>query len=216
MTVKEKIQLAGSPQRLSISSDGNKIAYLDLKTSNIYILDLENDYSNKLITNYPNTSKLLLGNNVIYLVSRTKPELRIVNFDLLQDNEITKTKKDKKREKYKKNEDKKVEAETVTTDVYSSFDFNEGNDEDEEKEEGELLANAKTYSTSIKDVNIGAKPLDMYLYNGNIFILCAGNNTIYKYNTLNGDLYSDKLPVDGFSKAFTPVPDSNYAVVTNM
>ncbi len=211
MTVKEKIQLVGSPQRLSISSDGNKIAYLDLKTSNIYVLDMENEYSNKLITNYPNTSKLILGNNVIYLVSRTNPNLRIVNFDLLQDNEITKTKKDKKHDKLKKEEDSKEDAEAMTTDLYTAFDF-----EDKDEQEGELLPNAKTYSTSIKDIEIGIKPIDINLYNGKLFVLCAGNNTVYTYNLSDGTLNSEKLPVDGFSKAFTPVPNSNLAVVTNM
>lgn len=217
MTMKEKIQLVGAPQRLSISDDGNRIAYLDLKTSNIYVLDLENDYSNKLITNYPNTTKLILDNNVIYLVSRTTPTLRVVNFDLFQDSEITKTKKDKKREKQKKEEDKNDDAETDTSDIYTSFEFDEGsNDEEKDKKEDDLLQNVKTYSTSIKDINVGKKPVDMYEYNGNIFVLCAGDNTVYSYNISNGNVKSDKLPVDGFSKAFSPVPNSNLAVITNM
>lgn len=217
MTMKEKIQLVGAPQHLAISDDGNQIAYLDLKTSNIYILDLENDYANKLITNYPNTTKLILENNVLYLISRTTPKLRVVSFDLLQDTKITKTKKDKKREKQKKEEDKKDDAEISTSDIYTSFDVDDGSDEDGQNEkEGELLPNVKTYSTSIKDVNIGKKPLDMYEYNDNIFVLCAGDNTVYIYNLASGNVKSDKLPVDGFSKAFSPVPNSNLAVITNM
>ena len=214
MTMKEKIRLAGSPQRLSVSQDGKRIAYLDLKTSNIYILDLENEYENKLITNYPNTSKLILGNNVLYLIARTSPELRIAAFDLFQDNEITKTKKDKKRDKLKRQADKEADADTATEDLYTVLEFDE--EESELEREGELLPEAKTYSTSIKDVDIGKKPVDMYVYKDNIFVLCAGNNTVYKYNLSNGNLSSDKLPVDGFSKAFSPVPNSNLAVITNM
>jgi len=214
MTMKEKIQLVGAPQRLSVSEDGNRIAYLDLKTSNIYILDLENEYENKLITNYPNTSKLILGNNVLYVIARTSPELRIVDFDLLQDNVITKTKKDKKRDKIKKQADKEADADTATDDLYGGFEFDES--DSSSSPEGELLPDVKTYSTSIKDINIGKKPVDMYLYNGSIFVLCAGDNTVYKYNTANGSLNSNKLPVDGFSKAFSRVPDSNLAVITNM
>ncbi len=213
MTVKEKIQLIGSPQRLSISPDGTKIAYLDLKTSNIYVLDMEDEYSNKLITNYPNTSKLILGNNVIYIVSRTAPKLRIVNFDLLQDNEKTKTKKDRSQDKLKKEEEKKNNAELITGDLYSDFDFKEVNGEEQE---GELLPNVKSYSTSIKDVNVGKKPIDMILYNDNIFVLCAGDNTVYKYNISSSNISSEKLPSDGFSKSLTPVPNSNLAVITNM
>ena len=218
MTMKEKIQLIGAPQRLSISDDGKKIAYLDLKTSNIYVLDLENDYANKLITNYPNTTKLILENNILYLISRTTPKLRIVTFDLLQDNEKTKIKKDKKKEKQKKEEDKAADAEIATNDIYSMIEFDDSLTEDEKEElvGDQLLQSAKTYSTSIKDINIGKKPVDMYEKNGNIYVLCAGDNTVYRYNIASGDLKSDKLPVDGFSKAFSPVPNSNLAVITNM
>ncbi len=215
MTMKEKIQLIGSPQRLSISDDGKKIAYLDLKTSNIYVLDLENDYANKLITNYPNTTKLILENKVLYVISRTTPKLRIVSFDLIQDNEKTKTKKDKKKEKQKAEEEKAEDAEIATNDIYTSFEI-EDIPKEEEKEDNQLLQNAKTYSTSIKDINIGQKPIDMYESNGQIFVLCAGDNTVYRYNIASGDVKSDKLPVDGFSKAFSPVPNSNLAVITNM
>ena len=215
MTMKEKIQLIGAPQRLSISEDGKKIAYLDLKTSNIYVLDIENDYANKLITNYPNTTKLILENNVLYVISRTKPKLRIVSFDLIQDNEKTKTKKDKKKEKQKAEEEKAEDAEIATNDIYTSFEIDDGSNE-EEKEDDQLLQNTKTYATSIKDINIGQKPIDMYEANGQIYVLCAGDNTVYRYNITNGVVKSDKLPVDGFSKAFSPVPNSNLAVITNM
>ena len=59
MSMKEKIQLVGSPQRMSLSSDGTKLAYTDMKTSNVYILDLVNDYENKLITKFPNITKMI-------------------------------------------------------------------------------------------------------------------------------------------------------------
>ena len=210
MSMKEKIQLVGAPQRLSISADGNKIAYVDMKTSNIYILDLANDYSNKLITNYPNTSKIILGNNVLYAISRTEPKLRIINFDLYQDNKTAKTRMDRKRDKIKKEENKKQEAESATNDIYSGFDFIDT------KKEEESLQNMKMYSTSIKEVEIGQKPVDMYSYNSNIYVLCASDNTVYSYNIANGEIKSEKLPIEGFSKAFSHVPNSNLAIITNM
>lgn len=213
MSIKEKIQLVGSPQKLSVSADGTKIAYSDLKTSNIYILDLENEYENKLITNYPNISKLILDGNTMFLIARTSPALRIVSFDLLQDNEVTKTKKDKNRKKQEKDAAKRQSTDEVTNDIYFSFDFD---DMDEDVKEGELLPNAKTYSTSIKDITVGSKPVDMTVYNNSVYVLCAGNNTVYNYNKSTNSVSSVKLPVDGFSKAFTPVPNSDLAVVTNM
>ncbi len=207
MTIKEKIQLIGAPQRLSLSDDGSKLAYIDMKTSCIYVLDLVNGYTNKLISSYPNATKLILKDNVIYTVARTQPKLRIIYFDLLQDNEITKTKKQLEKEKAQKEEEN--DAELITEDLV--FDY-----EIEDVEEEELIKNAKTYSTSIKEIKIGKKPVDMYVKNKKIFVLCAGDNSVYVYDVSNGELKSEKLPVDGFSKAFTPVPNSNLAVITNM
>lgn len=212
MTLKEKIQLAGAPQKLSISKDGTKIAYVDMKTSNIYVLDLNDNYANKLISNYPNATKLILDNNIIYLVSRTKPKLRIIYFDLLQDISVAKSKKDLIKEKFRKKEDQQELAEAITEDLYTEYDYVE----EEEQETEELVQNLKTYSTSIKDIEIGKKPIDMYSYNGNIYILCAEDNVVYTYNNNDGSLLEAKLPVGGFSKAFAPVPDSNLAVITNM
>lgn len=209
MTMKEKIQLVGAPQKLAISEDGTKIAYTDMKTSNIYILDLSNDYTNKLITNYPNTSKIILGNNVLYAIARTVPKLRIVNFDLLQDNKTAKTRKDKTRDKINRAENKKSEATAVTEDIYTTFDYVKTKD-------GDDLQDMKAYSTSIKDVEIGNKPVDMYNYKNTIYILCAGDNTVFNYNPATDTIQKEELPVGGFSKAFSPVPNSDLAVITNM
>lgn len=211
MTMKEKIQLVGAPQRLSISKDGTKIAYLDMKTSNIYILDLLNDYENKLISNYPNTTKLILDQNFIYVIARTVPKLRIINFDLLQDNKVSKSKLDKLRDKIRRDENAKSNVDSITSDIFTSYDYIE-----EETKDDELLQNVTTYATSIKDIDVGTKPVDLYQQDGNIYVLCAGNNSMYKYNNLTGEITNDKLPVDGFSKTIAPIPNSNLAVITNM
>ncbi len=207
MTMKEKIQLAGAPQRLSLSKDGSFLAYSDMKTSNIYILDLKNEYENKLITNYPNVTKMILDDNVIYLIARTKENLRVVYYDLLQDIKISKSNKQKKLDALKLKEENS-EAANISEDIITDY---EPDDEIEE-----LLKNAKMYATSIKDIKIGKKPVDMAEKSGNIYVLCAGDNTVYTYNISEDMVKSEKLPVEGFSKAFTPVPNSNLAVITNM
>lgn len=212
MTMKEKIQLVGAPQRLSLSDDGSKLAYIDMKTSSIYVLDLTENYENKLITIYPNATKLILKDNVIYAIARTQPKMRIINFDLLQDTKITKSKKQRKKEDEQKKAEQK-NAENITDDIVIDDDDVE---ETANIEEEELIKNAKTYSTSIKDINVGTKPVDMLVRNGKIFILCAGDNSVYVYDIEKAVLSSEKLPVDGFSKALTPVPNSNLAIVTNM
>lgn len=209
MTVKEKIQLVGSPQRLSVSKDGTKLAYVDMKTSCLYVLDMEDEYENKLISSFPNATKIILSDNVIYAISRTQPKLRIINFDLLQDNKVTKSNKQKKKEEAQRKLEKE-NAENVTDDIVIG-------EEILNPEVEELKEDAKTYSTSIKDINIGTKPVDMYLKDNKIFVLCAGDNSVYSYNVDgSSNLKAEKLPMEGFSKSFTPVGNSNYAVITNM
>ena len=206
MAVSEKIQLAGSPQRLALSADGKMLAYIDIKTSNIYILDLNQDYENKLITNYPNTTKIILNNDVLFLIARTKPMLRIVYYNLFQDNKVTKSAKEQKLAKEINNEEK-ANASNIGDTLVTDYGYN-GDDED--------LEPLKMYSTSIKDINIGAKPIDMVERNGNIYVLSAAENAVYTYNILADSVKSEKLPMDGFSKSITAVPNSNLAVITNM
>ena len=209
MSMKEKIQLVGAPQRLSLSSDSTKLAYTDMKTSNVYILDLVNGYENKLITKLPNITKMLLSNNVLYLIARTNPELRIVHFDLLQDNEITKTKKQKKKEAAVR-EEEKADAEYITDDLVTDYTMSSENEDDS------LSQNVKTYSTSIRTIKVGSKPVDLQERNGKLYVLCAGENTVYSYNVADESINSVKLPVDGFAKTFALIPNSNIAVITNM
>lgn len=210
--IKEKVQLVGSPQRMSLSKDGTMLAYVDIKTSDIYILDLKNDYENKLISNYPNATKLILDDGVVYVVARTAPKLRVIQFDLYQNNKTAKTRKDKRHDK-DINDEEKSAPENLTEDIYTNFEYVAARQKESEENGKEETIN---YATSIKDVPVGIKPVDMALYNGNLYVLCAGDNTVYTYNIAGGDVVSSKLPVDGFSKAFTIVPDSNLAVITNM
>ena len=210
--IKEKVQLVGSPQRMSLSKDGTMLAYVDIKTSDIYILDLKNDYENKLISNYPNATKLILDDGVVFVVARTAPKLRVIQFDLYQNNKTAKTKKDKLHDK-DINDEEKSAPENLTEDIYTNFEYVAARQKESEQNGKEETVN---YATSIKDVPVGVKPVDMVVYNGNLYVLCAGDNSVYTYNIAGGEVVSYKLPVDGFSKAFTIVPDSNLAVITNM
>ena len=151
---------------------------------------------------------MILSDNTLYAISRTQPKLRIINFDLLQDNKTVKSRKQKIKERSQKDEEQK-DADNITDDILIGEEVL--NPQVEEQDE-----NIQTYSTSIKDINIGNKPIDMYMKDGKIFVLCAGDNSVYSYTLETGSLKTEKLPVDGFSKAFTPVPDSNLAVITNM
>jgi hypothetical protein len=208
--MKEKIQLIGAPQRITLNEKGTLLAYTDMKTSNVFILSLNENYENKLITNYPNTTKIILDDNTMYLIARTQPQLRIVNFDLTQDNIITKSKKQKKKEAAEAAEVEKTN-DTFSSDVVTDFSEMTTVNADEE-----LIKNTKTYSTSIKDIGAGYKPIDMYKKDDTIYLLCAGENIIFTFDTKTNEITGEHLPSGGFSKAFTPVPNSNLAIITNM
>lgn len=210
MAMKEKIQLVGSPQRLSLSPDGSMLAYTDMKTSNVFILSLGEEYENKLVTNYPNATKIILDNDAMYLIARTQPMLRVVTFDLTQDNKVTKNQKQKRKEKMEKLEAAKSD-DTFSSDVVSDFAEMAEKTADEN-----LLENSTTYATSIKDVEIGNKPIDMYKRGNIMYLLCAGENLIFTYDLNTKELAGENLPVGGFPKAFTPVENSNLALITNM
>ena len=210
MTMKEKIQLIGAPQRLTLNEKGTLLAYTDMKTSNIFILSLNENYENKLVTNYPNTTKIILDDEVMYLIARTQPQIRVVNFDLNQNNKITKSKKQKKKEELDKQEAEKSN-DTFSSDVVSDFSEMTTKTADED-----LIKDTMTYSTSIKDIEAGIKPIDMYKRGDTIFLLCAGDNIIFTFDTKTNELQGENLMVDGFPKAFTPVPNSNLAIITNM
>ena len=80
----------------------------------------------------------------------------------------------------------------------------------------QLVANSTTYSTSIKDVEVGNKPIDMHKRNDLIYILCAGENLLFTYDLKSNELAGENLPVGGFPKKFTPIENSNLAIITNM
>ena len=210
MTMKEKIQLIGAPQRLTLDSEGSMLAYTDMKTSNIFVLSLNDGYENKLITNYPNTTKIVLDKDVMYLIARTQPQMRVVSFDLSQNNQVTKSEKQKKKEVAEVKEAEKTD-DTFSSDVVSDFSEMTTKSADEN-----LLNNAATYSTSIKDIEVGYKPIDMYKKSDVIYVLCAGENIVFTYDVNTSEINSERLPVDGFVKSFTPVPNSDLALITNM
>ena len=85
--------------------------------------ELDNcDYENKLISNYPNATKLILDDGVVYVVARTAPKLRVIQFDLYQNNKTAKTKKDKLHDK-DINDEEKSAPENLTEDIYTNFEY---------------------------------------------------------------------------------------------
>lgn len=83
MALIEKIKIKGYPKNLAIDETGTYLGYVDKSTGDIYTLDISNKgYENKLIVNCSNVSKVLLKDNIIYVLSRTKNSLQVIDRNL--------------------------------------------------------------------------------------------------------------------------------------
>ena len=92
MTLSKQIKINGMCERLTLSDDGTKIFYVDKKTNEIWAIELENNYLLKDIGKFPNVSKIAFNNNKLYITSRTKNHLAIIDYDtngLIAEVEIT-------------------------------------------------------------------------------------------------------------------------------
>ena len=80
MTLKRQLKLNGMCEKLTLSEDGTKIFYVDKKTNEIWAMELNNSYLLKEIGRFPNTSKIAYANGKIYITSRTKNRLAIIDY----------------------------------------------------------------------------------------------------------------------------------------
>lgn len=80
MTLKQKIKVKGMCEKLYLSEDGTKLFYADKKTNDIWVIELDNQFVVKNIGNFPNISKIAYAQGKIYLTSRTKNKLAIIDY----------------------------------------------------------------------------------------------------------------------------------------
>lgn len=80
MTLKQKIKIKGMCERLSLSDDGTKLFYSDKKTNDVWVIELDNDFVIKNIGSFPNVSKIGFTQGKIYITSRTKNRLAIIDY----------------------------------------------------------------------------------------------------------------------------------------
>lgn len=78
MTLTKKIKINGMCERLTLNN--GCIVYADKLTNRIWSLEIDNDYTLKDLGSYPNISKLLYSDGKIYLTSRTKNRIAIINY----------------------------------------------------------------------------------------------------------------------------------------
>ena len=84
MTLKRKLKINGLCEKLSLSEDGTKIFYVDRNKNDIWAIELDNNYRLKNIGTFPNISEIAYVNGKIYVISRTKNRLAIVDYETLE------------------------------------------------------------------------------------------------------------------------------------
>lgn len=92
MTLKKQLKLNGMCEKLTLSQDGTKLFYVDKQTNEIWIVELDNGYLLREAGRFPNTSRISYANDKIYITSRTKNRLAIVDYEtigIIGETEIT-------------------------------------------------------------------------------------------------------------------------------
>lgn len=80
MTLKQKIKVRGMCDKLSLSDDGKKLFYVDRKTNDTWVVELDNEFIIKNIGSFPNVSKIVFTQGKVYITSRTKNRLAIIDY----------------------------------------------------------------------------------------------------------------------------------------
>ena len=154
MTPTQQILINGMCEKLIISEDGTKLFYYDKQTKTLWGIETDNNYLLKDIGVFPNVSKIAYSEGKIYVTSRTKSRIAIIDY--------------------------------AEMNLVGEYDTEE-------------------------------KPVDMYIYNNNLYILSAGLNRIQVLNTETDDFVAEiALPTqDGFPNKFYRIKDEPLLLVTD-
>ena len=81
MTLFKQIKITGMCEKITLSDDGTKLFYYDKAYRDIWAIELDNNYLLKEIGKFPNVSKIVYTDNKIYITSRTKNRIAIIDYD---------------------------------------------------------------------------------------------------------------------------------------
>lgn len=81
MTLKKQLKVNGRCEKLTLSSDGTKLFYVDKLENAIWAIELDNNYKLKNLGIFPNISDIAFINNKLYMLSRTRNRLAIIEYD---------------------------------------------------------------------------------------------------------------------------------------
>ena len=83
MNLFKQIKITGMCEKLTLSDDGTKLFYYDKRNRDIWAIELDNNYLLKEIGKFPNVSKIVYSNNKIYVTSRTKNRVAIIDYNTI-------------------------------------------------------------------------------------------------------------------------------------
>ena len=206
MNISEKVTLEAVPYRMALSPDGTMLAYADKNTDNIYVLKLDDEYKNVLVTNCKNVSKIIIDDmNRMYILSRTQNKLLVNDFNLAKPFVTGEEDEDTGvilQKKLAYNTRKMLGAVDILPENSESMD-------NQEIEPTNATVEEKTIET-------GFKPTEMFLYGSKLFVVCSGDNEIEILDTETLKIADKiKMPFNGFPRKITGIDNSNLALVTD-
>ena len=222
VTLVEKIKITGVPENLTLSSDGNRIIYIDKNTSKLFSITVDENYRVDEFCDTSNVSKIVINNNDnLYLISRTKNLLEKYKITKKPPTEeeyfVNEIRSGKTVEEYE-NEQKKLKKDAHKK-VYSKR-YQEGMIKLYRKRKSSLEEEDPNFYRAqfLKEVMVAPKPIDMIEYNKLLYVLCAKENELYIVNTDSLDVEMIiKLPINGFCNKITRLNNnSNIALITNV
>lgn len=80
MTLKQKLKVNGRCSKLHLTNDGEMLIYVDKNTNDVWVVELFGEYLIKEVGIFPNVSAISYSENKIYLASRTKNRIAIVDY----------------------------------------------------------------------------------------------------------------------------------------
>ena len=81
MSMIQKIRINGYCEKLTLA--GDKIFYTDKLKGDIWAIETENNYTLRNIGNFPNISALMFSDNKLYIASRTKSRIAVIDYSTL-------------------------------------------------------------------------------------------------------------------------------------
>ena len=80
MTKKKQLKINGKCDKHILADSGNKIFYVDRNKNDIWSIELDNQYKLTNLGSFPNISDIAYVNGKVYVISRTKSRMAIVDY----------------------------------------------------------------------------------------------------------------------------------------